>query len=90
MRKRYYIVVCGRVQGVGFRYTMKSNALDLQLTGWVRNMENGNVEMEVEGEDENITQFLIIMRKNQYYIRVDDYSIKEIPLQNDTTFSITH
>ena len=90
MRKRYYIVVCGRVQGVGFRYTMQSNAVKLQLTGWVRNMENGNVEMEVEGEDETITNFIRAMRENRFYIRVDDYSIKEIPLQNDSTFRITY
>ncbi|MBR3840874.1 MAG: acylphosphatase [Erysipelotrichales bacterium] len=90
MKKRYYIVACGRVQGVGFRYTMQCNALSLDLTGWVRNMDNGNVEMEVEGDDENITKFCRMMRENKYYIRVDDYSIKEIPLQNDTTFRITH
>ena len=90
MRKRYYIVVCGRVQGVGFRYTMQSNACNLNLTGWIRNMDNGNAEMEVEGEDDNITSFCRMMRENKYYIRVDDYSIKEIPLQNDATFRIIH
>ena len=90
MRKRYYIIAIGRVQGVGFRYTMKCNADELRLTGWVRNMENGNVEMEVEGEDDSITDFCRKMLKREYFIRVDDYSIKEIPLQNDTSFRIIH
>ena len=48
---RYYIIVDGRVQGVGFRFFCTMNARILDLTGWVRNMDNGMVEMEVQGEE---------------------------------------
>ena len=45
---RYYIIVEGRVQGVGFRFFCTMNARTTDLTGWVRNMDNGMVEMEVQ------------------------------------------
>ena len=48
---RYYIIVDGRVQGVGFRFFCTMTARKYDLTGWVRNMENGMVEMEVQGDD---------------------------------------
>lgn len=43
------IVVSGRVQGVGFRYYILKVAQDLELKGFVRNLPNGKVEIEVEG-----------------------------------------
>lgn len=46
---RKHVYFYGRVQGVGFRWRAVQTAKDLHLTGWVRNMYNGNVEMEVQG-----------------------------------------
>ena len=43
---RKYIIVTGRVQGVGFRYHAMNLAMEYDLTGWVRNLYNGGVEME--------------------------------------------
>ena len=48
--ERIYAVVQGQVQGVGFRWFVQSLANSLQITGWIRNMENGMVEMELQGE----------------------------------------
>ncbi len=45
-----HIVVQGYVQGVGFRYYVLRHAQRLGLNGWVRNLYNGNVEIEAEGE----------------------------------------
>ena len=47
--ERYYIVFSGRVQGVGFRWFCQTEAAHLGLTGWVRNLDNGDVDCEVEG-----------------------------------------
>lgn len=47
--QRVRAVVRGRVQGVGFRFFVKENADGLGLSGWVSNMFNGDVEIEVEG-----------------------------------------
>lgn len=46
---RRHIVVSGRVQGVGFRYATRREALRLRLRGWVRNTDDGQVEIVVEG-----------------------------------------
>ncbi len=48
----------GRVQGVGFRYTAESAALDLKLVGWVRNLPDGRVEAIVEGSEKALKSFL--------------------------------
>ncbi len=48
----------GQVQGVGFRFTNTNLAQTHALTGWVRNMEDGSVEMEVQGAPANILSHL--------------------------------
>ena len=42
----------GRVQGVGFRYSVRQIAKGFNVTGWVRNLPDGRVELQVSGEDE--------------------------------------
>lgn len=77
---RYYIIVDGRVQGVGFRFFCTMNARTLDLTGWVRNMDNGMVEMEVQGEEFSIEKFIRNIKKGNRFIRVDELSQKKIKL----------
>ena len=48
---RKHIIFYGRVQGVGFRYYAVNKANQLGLTGWVRNLPDGTVEMEVQGNE---------------------------------------
>ena len=86
---RYYIVVDGRVQGVGFRFHCQMNATNLNLTGWVRNMSNGMVEMEVQGTEPTLAIFISLISKGNYFIRVTSVSKKEIPLiDSETKFKI--
>lgn len=51
---RQKIIFTGRVQGVGFRYESFNAAKQLGLVGWVKNMKNGEVELEVEGAPNKI------------------------------------
>ncbi len=49
MYTRAHIIVSGMVQGVGYRYFVCKNARRMELTGWVKNLMSGEVEIEVEG-----------------------------------------
>ena len=80
---RYYIIVDGRAQGVGFRFFCTMNARTLDLTGWVRNMDNGMVEMEVQGEESSIEKFIRNIKKGNKFIRVDELSQKKIKLLSE-------
>lgn len=82
---RKHIFFYGRVQGVGFRYYAVQKANQLGLTGWVKNLYDGSVEMEVEGQEELIDQ-LIIFLQNRTYIRIERINAKKIPLQQDSSF----
>ena len=79
---RKHIFFYGRVQGVGFRYYAVQKANQLGLTGWVKNLYDGSVEMEVE---ELIDQ-LIIFLQNRTYIWIERIDAKKIPLQQDSSF----
>ncbi|MBA4389315.1 MAG: acylphosphatase [Syntrophus sp. (in: bacteria)] len=56
--KRMYIVVKGIVQGVSYRYNTEKKANEYQLTGWVKNASDGNVEILCEGREDSINQFI--------------------------------
>lgn len=89
--ERYFIIVEGRVQGVGFRYFCQRLALELDLTGWARNMSNGMVEVEIQGSPEKIDIFISHMNKGNQFIRVDNYSLKRIEISHkDKSFRITY
>jgi acylphosphatase len=48
----------GRVQGVGFRFTVRQIAKGFDLTGWVRNLPDGRVELQVTGDEDELRAFL--------------------------------
>jgi len=56
-RERLTIFFSGRVQGVGFRYTTKSVACGFEVTGTVRNLPDGRVELLAEGERGELEEF---------------------------------
>jgi acylphosphatase len=57
-RRRLHVYWSGRVQGVGFRYTAETAALELKLTGWVWNLPDGRVEALCEGTEKKLQSFL--------------------------------
>jgi acylphosphatase len=56
--KRVRVHISGMVQGVFFRGAARRAAADLNLTGWVRNMEDGRVEAVLEGEDTDVDKMI--------------------------------
>lgn len=58
MQVRRRVFYSGRVQGVGFRFTSQHIARGFNVTGWVKNLADGRVELLVEGEPAEIDGFL--------------------------------
>jgi len=58
LKKRIHVYYSGSVQGVGFRFTTERIASKLGLKGWVRNIEDGRVELVCEGEESDVDALL--------------------------------
>ncbi len=81
---RRHICFTGRVQGVGFRYRASYTARSLGVTGWVKNREDGSVEMEAQGTQEQINRMLTMLNRDSY-IRIERMDTREIPLLEEET-----
>lgn len=79
MNKRYRLKYCGLVQGVGFRFTARSLANKHKLSGWVRNVADGGVELEIQGEDKFLNHFFNDLQ-NEFGCRISDYEQQEISI----------
>ena len=87
LRRRYVII--GRVQGVGFRYFSQEAAVREGVYGWVRNVPDGNVEIDAEGEAEAIERFEHRIRQGPRGARVDQVNASEsLPSHHNTGFEI--
>jgi len=58
-----HIEVAGKVQGIGFRGFVLQQARELQLSGWVRNLSSGNVEIAASGSDSSVKSLLAAVRE---------------------------
>jgi acylphosphatase len=75
------VSVCyeGRVQGVGFRASVLSLAKGFEVTGWVRNLPDGRVEMLASGEESEIEEFLTSIGESHLAGHIEHRSV--IPVQ---------
>ena len=64
IKKRMHVLFSGRVQGVGFRYTVCRMAVSYAVTGYVRNLPDGDVEMVAEGNADDLQVFLHAIRNS--------------------------
>jgi acylphosphatase len=64
-RHRVTNLYSGHVQGIGFRYTAKTVATGFEVTGVVRNLPDGRVELMVEGSKEELEAFLAAIRESE-------------------------
>ena len=63
--KAIQVLYEGRVQGVGFRYSVRQIAKGFTVTGWVRNLPDGRVELRASGESEEVDAFLEGIRQSE-------------------------
>ncbi len=89
--KRLSILVTGRVQGVGYRFFAKEAADMYGISGWVRNCFNGSVELEAQGINELLLQFLKELKKGPMMGHVSDIQSREIvPVEGEKLFSVRY
>jgi acylphosphatase len=67
----HHYLIKGRVQGVGFRWFVHREAAELNLRGWVRNTEDGHVEVLAAGDEHNLAELHKAMHKGSRGSRVD-------------------
>jgi len=82
------VLVSGRVQGVFYRAFTRQNAEQLGLSGWVKNLEDGRVEAEIEGSRQAIERMLTKMGRGPPGARVDDIETEEIKERGEKGFEI--
>lgn len=87
-----HLIVSGRVQGVGFRFSAQQKAKELGVKGWVKNLPDGTVELEIEGNSKTVENYIEILKSGFHpFIRVDH--IEATPQQERkhyTDFSIRY
>ncbi len=89
MKKRLHASFRGRVQGVGFRFTTERIARHFKVTGCVRNLPNGKVELVAEGEEQALVDFLKALREGPMSHYIEDIEIEwSEALGNFTEFGI--
>lgn len=75
-RVRAHLRIYGRVQGVGFRWSMLREARKLGVAGWVRNMPDGSVEAVVEGDPERVEALIGWAHQGPAFARVTRVEVK--------------
>ncbi len=77
---RYFAKATGHVQGVGFRMYIQQHAMELNVSGWVRNMEDGSVHMELQGPEDRVEQLMDIIEAGNYFIKVETFETEVRPV----------
>ena len=91
MKQRGHFFIEGRVQGVCFRMCAQEEAMHLGLTGWVRNLPDGRVEIMAEGEEQDVRKFLAWCRHGPPHAMVMDVDFQFSQfLSNSRSFEVTH
>ncbi|HIC36286.1 MAG TPA: acylphosphatase [Candidatus Marinimicrobia bacterium] len=86
---RIHVMVSGKVQRVWFRKQTQTKALELGLTGWVKNFFSNAVELTAEGDMDSLTELTGWLQDGPPLASVDKLSIEWSPSQNKfTTFEI--
>ena len=84
-----HIVIKGKVQGVSFRYFTLKQARELEITGWVQNKPNGNVEAFAHGDKTNLEIFIKKLQQGSSFSSVDNVILNwELAEKNYSDFSI--
>ncbi|MBS3066747.1 acylphosphatase [Candidatus Pacearchaeota archaeon] len=90
MKKAIKMLINGTVQGVFFRNFVKEEADKLDVKGFIRNLDSGNIEVFAEGEIENVDQLCKICETGPRHAKIKNVSINESPFQDFKEFKVLH
>ena len=82
---RYHFLIEGRVQGVGYRMSTQIAAQKIGVTGWVRNLRSGQVEMVAEGKPVQLEQLLEWAWQGPNFAQVTDISLEKLTATGEFT-----
>lgn len=89
--KAAHVFYSGTVQGVGFRYSCRYLVKGFNLTGWVKNLDDGRVEMWAQGEEEEVKEFLKAIDESHLKGLINKAVVNwTVPEKGLTGFSISH
>ena len=81
----------GRVQGVGFRFSVKSISTGYDVVGSVKNLIDGRVELEIQGEESEVEEFLKAILDSHLRRHISRFVVHEIPIKKGIKgFEIRH
>lgn len=81
-------VVHGLVQGVGFRWSTQNAATGMGVTGWVRNLDDGTVEVFVEGSPDRVEQMVAWLDRGPRYARVTHVEVTSVKPAGYGSFNV--
>jgi acylphosphatase len=90
MKKAVRLYISGTVQGIFFRRFVKDNADKLDVKGFVRNLEDGRIEVFLEGEQENVENMISICNRGPAHSNLRKVEEKEEKLQDFSEFKILY
>jgi len=90
MKKSVRLYVDGTVQGIFFRAFIKENAERYDVKGFVRNLEDGRVEIFLEGNTDNVNKMIELSNKGPRHSQIKKVEVKPEKFQDFKSFKILH
>ncbi len=84
------LIIRGVVQGVFFRANVERKARELGLKGYVKNLDNGNVEVRVEGNEGKIKELIEFCKNSPGSSKVEEIEVENKEIENFGDFSIRY
>lgn len=88
MKQHLKLSIIGKVQGVGFRYSAKEYADRLDIRGYARNLRDGSVSIEVEGEEDALKNFVDWCKSGTSLATVQQIDVQEGGIKGYREFQI--
>jgi len=90
MKKSVRLYISGTVQGIFFRQFIKENAERYNVKGFVRNLEDGRVEVFAEGNQEDVEKLIQLCRQGPKHAKIEKVDIIEEKFQDLKEFKLLH